>query len=203
MVIMTLPRLYAILDASDCEAPLDFAAELFAGGVRLLQLRDKRDQPRRTLSLAREIKRFAPAEAMLIMNDRPDLCLEAGFHGTHVGQDDISVAGTRRICPRPLIVGTSTHNREQLVAADATDVDHIAFGPIFSTVSKANPDPVTGLDALRQLRSLTRKPLVAIGGVTLENCRRVIEAGADSVAVISALSDEPRLKAAEFIRLLS
>ena len=203
MVIMTLPRLYAILDASACEAPLDFAAELFTGGVRLLQLRDKRDQPRRTLSLAREIKRRAPADAILIMNDRPDLCLEAGFHGTHVGQDDISINGARRICPRPLIVGTSTHNREQLLTADATDVDYIALGPIFSTSSKENPDPVIGLDALRQLRPLTKKPLVAIGGVTLANCRSVIEAGADSVAVISALSDEPRREAAEFIRLLS
>lgn len=203
MEIMTLPRLYAILDTARCTEPLEFAMELFAGGVRLLQLRDKQDQPRRTLSLARELRRIAPKDALLIMNDRPDLAMEAKFSGVHVGQEDISVAGARRICPPPMVVGVSSHNPAQLQAADATNADYIAFGPIFATASKAKPDPVTGLDALRQSRTLTRKPLVAIGGVTLENCRAVVEAGADSLALISALCDEPRRQAAEFLRILA
>src|SRR3954468_5781163 len=126
---MTLPRLYAILDMSVCSDPLAYAAELFVGGVRLLQLRDKENRPRKTLSVAWELKRIAPDDAVLIMNDRADLCLAAGFNGVHIGQNDISPEGARRVCAAPLVVGISTHNLEQLRVADATPIDYIAFGP--------------------------------------------------------------------------
>ena len=199
---MTLPRLYAIVDMQRSANPAEFAQELFAAGVRLLQLRDKETRPRVTLSVAREIKRIAPKDAMLIMNDRADLCLGAGFKGVHVGQDDLSPEAARRVCPEPMIVGVSTHNLEQLREADASPADYIAFGPVFGTTSKANPDPTVGLELLRTARKLTKKPLVAIGGISRVNCGSVIEAGADSVAVISDLCDGPQAPVNEFLRIL-
>jgi len=202
---MTLPRLYAIVDMNVTTDPVAFAQELFAAGVRLLQLRDKENRPRSTLSVARELKRVAPQDAVLIMNDRADLALAAGFSGVHLGQDDLSPEGARRACPEPMIIGVSTHNLDQLRNANDSSADYVAFGPIFQTSSKANPDPTVGLEGLREARKFTNKPLVAIGGITAENCRSVIEAGADAVAVISALSKQTELrrKASEFLGFLS
>ena len=105
----------------------------------------------------------------------------------HLGQDDLAPSDARRILPATAIIGFSTHNEEQLRAGDAEPVDYLAIGPIFATGSKQNPDPVVGLDRLRALRTLTRKPLVAIGGITRELAPQVFEAGADSVAVIGDL----------------
>jgi thiamine-phosphate pyrophosphorylase len=116
-----------------------------------------------------------------------------------VGQDDLSVEGVRRVVGEKLWVGVSTHVPEQVEAAAATSADYVAVGPVFTTSSKANPDPVIGLEGVRVARSLTRKPLVAIGGITRENCRSVVEAGADSVAVISDLLGSPRQSAEEFL----
>ena len=113
------------------------------------------------------------------MNDRADLCLAADFDGVHVGQDDLSPEGARDVIGNSLWLGVSTHNPEQLAEADKTTADYLAIGPVFATRSKANPDPVIGLEGVRRARVLTRKPLVAIGGITRENCRSVIEAGAD------------------------
>jgi thiamine-phosphate pyrophosphorylase len=126
----------------------------------------------------------------------------AGFQGVHVGQDDLSPEGARLVVGDNRLVGVSTHNAEQLQLADRAPVDYIAIGPIFGTRSKANPDPVVGLDGLRAVRKLTTKPLVAIGGITRENCRSVIDAGADSVAVIADLFADPRKRAEEFFKLL-
>jgi thiamine-phosphate pyrophosphorylase len=100
------------------------------------------------------------------------------------------------------VVGISTHNLDQLQAADATDADYIVIGPVFPTASKANPDPVVGLEGVRLARAATRRPLVAVGGITLENCRSVIAAGADSVAIISGLSSHPRQSSAAFLQVL-
>ncbi len=136
------------------------------------------------------------------MNDRADLCLAADFDGVHVGQDDLSPAGARRVIGEKLLLGVSTHNPEQVKEANQTTADYIAIGPVFSTSSKANPDPVVGLDGVRAARKLTSKPLVAIGGITRQNCLSVIEAGADSVAVISDLVTDPRKSAEEFLRIL-
>ena len=110
--------------------------------------------------------------------------------------------GARTVIGNSLWLGVSTHNPEQLTAADKTTADYLAIGPVFATGSKANPDPVIGLDGVRQARGLTRKPLVAIGGITRANCREVIAAGADAVAVISDLLREPRKSAEEFFRIL-
>jgi len=138
----------------------------------------------------------------LIMNDRADLCLAAGFDGLHVGQDDLSPEAARMIIGPARWLGVSTHNAEQLAEADKTSAEYLAIGPVFATSSKANPDPVVGLAGVRRARELTRKPLVAIGGITRANARSVIEAGADSVAVISDLLRDPRKSAEEFFRIL-
>jgi len=201
----TLPRLYAILDSScfvEDQALFQFAEDLLAGGVRLLQYRNKTGSSRQALSHARELRRLAGQRVRLIMNDRADLCLAAEFDGVHLGQDDLSPAAARRIVGNALWVGVSTHNPGQLAAADQTDADYLAIGPVFPTTSKVNPDPVIGLEGVRAARALTRKPLVAIGGITRANARSVIEAGADSVAVISDLLRHPRRSAQEFLSLL-
>jgi thiamine-phosphate pyrophosphorylase len=200
-----LPRLYAILDStsfSDTEALCLSASEVVTGGVSLLQYRNKSGNPSQMLEQARELKRRLGSSVKLIMNDRADLCLAAGFDGVHVGQDDLSPAGARAVIGNSLWLGVSTHNPEQLVAADQTSANYLAIGPVFATLSKANPDPVIGLEGVRQARALTLKPLVAIGGITRENCRSVIEAGADAVAVISDLIRDPRKSAEEFFRIL-
>ena len=199
---MKLPHLYAILDAAFGDRPGDVAAALASAGVTLLQYRDKSGDSRKTLQIARELKRAVLGSVRLIMNDRPDLALMAGFGGVHVGQEDLSPEGARKVIGASLWLGVSTHNPEQVQLADGTSADYIAIGPVFATGSKANPDPVIGLEGVRRARALTRKPLVAIGGITRGNCRSVIDAGADSVAVISDLVREPRKSAEEFLRIL-
>jgi thiamine-phosphate pyrophosphorylase len=203
--VITLPRLYAIVDASafpDTEQLCCYAGELIAGGVTLLQYRNKSDNPRQMLDQARELKRRVGDRAKLIMNDRADLCLAAAFDGVHVGQEDLSPDAVRSIIGDDLWLGVSTHNPGQIADADKTSANYLAIGPAFATMSKANPDPIIGLAGVRQARSLTGKPLVAIGGITRSNCREIIDAGADAVAVISDLSTSPRKSAEEFFRIL-
>ena len=203
--MITLPRLYAVLDASkfpDTRAICVFAEELVAGGLTLLQYRNKNGNPREMLDQSRELKRRLPNSVQLIMNDRADLCLVAGCDGVHVGQDDLSPEGARKVIGDSLTLGVSTHNPEQARIANKTSADYLAIGPVFVTSAKANPDPVVGLEGVRAARALTRKPLVAIGGITRANCGSVIEAGADSVAVISDLLLGPRKSAEEFFRIL-
>ena len=200
-----LPRLYPILDTScfaDPEGLFLAAQELVAAGGALLQYRNKSGRARDMLAQALELRRRLGKAVKLIMNDRADLCLAAGFDGVHVGQDDLSPAGARKVIGEGLWLGVSTHNPEQISEADKTSADYLAVGPVFATSSKANPDPIIGLEGVRRARALTRKPLVAIGGITRENCRSIIEAGADSVAVISDLLREPRKSAEEFLRIL-
>jgi len=203
--MIILPRLYAILDASrfpDTRALCAYAEELVAGGLTLLQYRNKSGSAPEMLEQSRELKRQLPNSVQLIMNDRADLCVAAGFDGVHLGQDDLSPEGARKVIGESLTLGVSTHNPEQTRIADKSSADYVAIGPAFVTSAKANPDPVVGLDGVREARALTRKPLVAIGGITRANCRSVIDAGADSVAVISDLLLGPRKSAEEFFRIL-
>jgi len=209
--VISVPRLYAIVDASCFSRTEDlaaFAEELVAGGCGLLQYRNKNGNARLMLEQARELRRRCrtgvsdPHGLRLIMNDRADLCMAAEFDGVHVGQDDLSPESVRRIIGPDRWLGVSTHNAGQLQEADRTSADYLAIGPVFSTSSKEKPDPVVGLEGVRQARSLTRKPLVAIGGITRANAASVIEAGADSAAVISDLIREPRKSAEEFLRIL-
>ncbi len=182
------PALYAILDPSLTPDPVAFARQLAEAGVQLMQLRDKRGSSRKIHEQARELMSLQSSGVRIIVNDRPDIAAIAGAAGVHVGQDDLPVEDARKICRPPLWVGVSTHNLNQLREADATSADYIAVGPIFPTSTKENPDPVVGLDLLRAARQLTRKPLVAIGGITVDSAAEVFAAGADSVAVIKDLA---------------
>jgi thiamine-phosphate pyrophosphorylase len=201
---MLFPRLYAILDTGYfCDVDAMFAAaELSAGGATLLQYRNKSGSASQMLEQARELKRRIGGRVKLIMNDRADLCLAADFDGLHLGQDDLSPESARRIIGPNRWLGVSTHNPGQLAEADRTSADYLAIGPVFATSGKANPAPVVGLAGVRHARTLTRKPLVAIGGITRANARSVIDAGADAVAVISDLIRDPRKSAEEFLRIL-
>jgi thiamine-phosphate pyrophosphorylase len=203
--MINLPRLYCIADSAFFPTTLEllvFGEELAAGGCSLLQYRNKRGNPRVMLEQAQGLKKRLGDSVRLIMNDRADLCLAAEFDGVHVGQEDLSSESVRKIIGSEHWIGVSTHNPEQLREADLTSVDYLAIGPVFATSSKDKPDPVVGLDGVRRARALTRKPLVAIGGITRSNAALVIEAGADSVAVISDLLREPRKSAEEFFRML-
>ena len=189
---MEFPKLYAIADVGVLAARgvglRAFAEGLRAAGVSLVQLRDKAGSPQEVLAGAAVLREVFGRDSVLIMNDRADLAVLAGFDGVHVGQGDLSagdakVVGLRR---RPHFeVGLSTHSMEQILEAD--EADYVAVGPVFATGTKLDAEPVVGLEGVRQARALTRKRLVAIGGITRENCLSVVEAGADSVAVISAL----------------
>ncbi|HUJ32605.1 MAG TPA: thiamine phosphate synthase [Candidatus Acidoferrum sp.] len=187
------PSLYAILDPALIEVPLaEFAAKLAAAGVGLIQLRDKRASARRLLEETRGlIVLFTSTSVRLVVNDRPDVAAMAGAGGVHVGQEDLPVEAARAICGTGRWVGISTHNLAQLREAAGTSADYIAVGPIFPTATKQNPDPVVGIDFLREARKLTRKPLVAIGGITIESAADIFRAGADSVAVIRDLAAAP------------
>jgi thiamine-phosphate pyrophosphorylase len=201
-----LPRLYAIADASffsETEELVHFAQELASGGVSLLQYRNKTGPARRIFEDALALRQGLPEQVRLILNDRADLCLAAGLGGVHVGQDDLSPASVRRLIGPSRWLGVSTHNPAQVAAANETSADYLALGPVFRTSSKDRPDPVVGLEGIRLARAMGAKPLVAIGGITRQNCRSVIDAGADSVAVISDLIASPRAAAEDFLRLFS
>jgi thiamine-phosphate pyrophosphorylase len=200
-----LSRFYPILDSAcfpNSAALFSAAEELAAARCTLLQYRNKSGSARQILGDARGLRAHLGPSIKLIMNDRADLCLAAGFDGLHVGQDDLSSESARRIIGPDRWLGVSTHNPEQLLEADKTSADYLAIGPVFATSSKVNPDPVIGLAGIRRARELTRKPLVAIGGITRANARSVVDAGADAVAVISDLLLDPRKSAEEFFRVL-
>jgi thiamine-phosphate pyrophosphorylase len=185
---------------------MEIAAQLLAAGVRLIQLRDKHASSGELYSSALQIAECVrKAGGIFIVNDRADVSRAIDADGVHVGQDDLPVESARALLGPDKIIGHSTHDLEQVREADRSSADYIAFGPIFTTASKENPELVVGLEGLREARKATCKPLVAIGGITLENARGVIEAGADSVAVIRALVGVPdiRKRAEEFLKQVS
>jgi thiamine-phosphate pyrophosphorylase len=216
---LILPRLYAIVDAGVLAGRrvslAEFARELRAAGVGWVQYRDKVGSPQEVLRAAAVLreamcgqKGTIPRQAIvppdpstgsgravghplrLVMNDRADLAMLAEFDGVHVGQGDLSPQDARRVVGAGRIVGVSTHSDEQVGAAELSCADYVAIGPVFETGTKADAEAVVGLDGVRRARALTRKPLVAIGGITRANARSVIDAGADSVAMISGLFAE-------------
>ena len=221
---MQLPRLYAIADKATLDARgvsvEDFARQLRDAGVMLLQYRDKLGGPLEVLRAAAEISTvFSGTRATLILNDRADLALLAGWSGVHVGQGDLTPEDAKRIFSldgklSPLttsereghsLVGVSTHCDVQVAEANNGEADYVAVGPVFATSTKLNADPIVGLDGVRRARSLTTKPLVAIGGITRQNVRSVMAAGADSVAVIGGLlvaGESVEKVARDFLELL-
>jgi thiamine-phosphate pyrophosphorylase len=211
---LVFPPLYAIIDAALLKtSELSFTVMMAESGVELLQYRNKCATSRELFGVSQSISAKLSALAKpgawnphfivprFIVNDRADIALLVNASGVHVGQQDLSVDEARAIVGPDRWVGVSTHSLEQLDAADRTSADYVAFGPIFLTSSKENPDPVVGLDLLRQARRRTRKPLVAIGGITLERAADTYRAGADSLAVARDLiaSDDPASRARQFL----
>ena len=192
---MRLPRLYPILDTESLArrgvAPETAAAAWIDGGAGILQIRHKGHWSRAFFASALEVARLCrEAGVVCIVDDRADfaLLLDAGLH---VGQDDLPPRDARRLIGADKVLGFSSHNVDQLCAAGGEPVDYVALGPVFATASKQHPDPVVGVEEVRRCRALLETPLVGIGGITRDNARSVIAAGADSVAVIADLFPEP------------
>ena len=185
----TLPKFYPITDTRlSGLTHAEQVERLAAGGATIVQLRDKLASPREFYDAAREAVRVARALGVrLIINDRVDIALAVDADGVHLGQDDLPPRRARELVGPDRIVGYSTHNVEQALEANSTPVDYLAIGPVFQTTTKEKADPVVGLELIGDLKSRLTKPLVAIGGITLETAPAVIAAGADSVAVISDL----------------
>jgi thiamine-phosphate pyrophosphorylase len=207
---LVFPPLYAIIDAALLKtSELSFVEMMAESGVELLQYRNKRATSRQLFEATRSISarlsrvaRIGEYEPRFIVNDRADIALLVKAQGVHVGQEDLSVTDARAVLGPDAWVGVSTHSLAQLDEADKSSADYIAFGPIFPTTSKENPDPVVGLDLLREARRHTRKPLVAIGGITLERAADTLRAGADSLAVARDLiaAKNPAARAELYLR---
>lgn len=191
---INLPKLYPITDARlSGLSHAEQVRRLSAGGATFVQLREKHLAPREFYHEAEEALRLARSRGVrLIINDRVDIALALHTGGVHLGQDDLPPEAARELLGEDAIIGFSTHSVEQAREAARLPVDYLAIGPIFETSSKENPDPVVGLDGLRRVREITGEiPLVAIGGIRLENIGEVLKAGANAVAVISLLLAEP------------
>jgi thiamine-phosphate pyrophosphorylase len=211
-IAFKLPHFYPVLDTTallrrDC-SPVFAAEHLLASGVRILQYRHKEDWTQSHFDAAKRIAGLChQAGVLFVLNDRADFARLLGA-ALHIGQNDLPPVAARRVISDE-VMGFSTHNRVQLARANEEPVEYLSLGPIFATNSKDRPDPKVGLDGLRELRALTKKPLVAIGGITMLNAGQVLEAGADSVAVISSLLPDKCNRSAlrrlseEWIRLLA
>jgi thiamine-phosphate pyrophosphorylase len=185
---MSVPRLYAITDAEAGRSHVEQVAELAAAGVEWIQIRDKHLSGRALYEITRAALEVAhPRSARIIVNDRVDVAKAAGADGVHLGQDDLPADAARAILGPVAIVGLSTHSVAQAVAAAELPVDYVAIGPVYTTGTKENPDPVVGLEGVAAVRAAVALPIVAIGGITLERAPAVAAAGADAVAVIGDL----------------
>jgi thiamine-phosphate pyrophosphorylase len=207
--------LYPILDSglalAGCDPICDarwarlraLVGELADSGIEILQYRNKLDDNVLIAQDALAMRDAAPG-LRLILNDRPVLVAAAGWDGVHVGQTDTSAAQARALLGPRALVGLSTHTDEQVFTADREPVDYIAIGPVYSTLTKADTSPVIGIEGVMRARALTQKPLVAIGGITVDNAPAVYDSGADSVAVISAIfapGGSPANSVKDFLRI--
>jgi thiamine-phosphate pyrophosphorylase len=200
------PRLYAILDMRSIESRgLDLFAVAEAwcdAGVGLVQYRDKLSSSLAVLGNAARLREiFRTSETLLVLNDSPALAYNAGLRAVHIGQKDGTVGNALKSVE---YVGVSTHNEREVRVADASSCSYIAIGPVFETSSKLDVEVAVGLRGIHAARALTNKPLVAIGGITMDNAVEVLRAGADSVAAISALLDGGDLlqRARDFMALV-
>lgn len=203
---LALPPLYVILDAALLPSdPIELTKKLLAAGARLFQYRNKTSSSRELLHASQALCMTVRQHGgIFLVNDRADISRLAGATGVHLGQDDLSVAAARNIVGADCLIGLSTHNLRQFAAAVESSADYIAVGPMFPTSGKQNPDPVVGVDLIRTARKLTTKPIVAIGGITLERAREVIDAGADCVAVISDIlkARNPADRVRQYLQLI-
>lgn len=193
----TLPRVYVLTDVPLTGLSHAEQVELLSlGGATLVQLREKHMPALEFYEQAKAAVAVADRHGVqVIVNDRVDVAIAAGARGVHLGQDDLPPAATRKLLGPHAVIGFSTHNVAQAIEASKLPIDYVAIGPIFATTTKSDTSPVLGLDGLRAVRNaIGQFPVVAIGGITHENAREVIEAGADAVAVISAvLADSTKI----------
>ncbi len=199
MNLPRLPRFYPILDVLAIRSRrleiASVATEILAGGATILQFRHKGLFANELLCEIEQVRDLcAQAGAIFVMNDRADIAKLVGA-GVHLGQEDLRPREARAIAGESALIGFSTHNESQIREAIEEPADYLAFGPVFGTMSKENPDPVVGLAELQRIRAIVAKPLVAIGGITRANARSVIGAGADSVAVIGDLYSSRDIRA--------
>jgi thiamine-phosphate pyrophosphorylase len=203
---LALPPLYVILDAALLPSdPIELTKKLLDAGARLFQYRNKTSSSRELLHASQALCMTARQHGgTFLVNDRADISHLSGASGVHLGQDDLSVAAARAVVGTDCLIGLSTHNLRQFAAAVESSADYIAVGPIFSTSGKQNPDAVVGVDFIRTVRKLTTKPIVAIGGITLDRTREVIDAGADSIAVISDIlkAKNPADRVRQYLQLI-
>ena len=189
----TLPKIYPLTDAAlSGMSHADQVGALIAGGARFIQIREKNAPSDEFYIAVVESLRLAESKGTrLIVNDRVDVAIAAGAHGVHLGQTDLPPAEARMLLGEEAIIGVSTHTIEQARAALQMPVDYIAFGPVWPTRTKENPDPVVGLDSLGQVKRIAGEiPVVAIGGINESNIAVTLAAGADSAAIISDLYNE-------------
>ena len=202
--MLNLPKIYPITNVElSGLSHADQVRILADAGCRFVQIREKSGSSREIFDAVVESIAIADALGMkIILNDRVDIAIAAGAHGVHLGQDDLPPAEARKLLGNDAIIGYSTHSVEQAIKAAKLPIDYLAIGPIFATSTKLNPDPVVGLDGVRQVRdAIGGFPLVAIGGIDISNVHNVLTAGADSAAIISDLF-VPRTTLADRFRTL-
>jgi thiamine-phosphate pyrophosphorylase len=185
-----LPKIYPITDVYLSKlSHLEQVEKLVRGGAQMIQLREKHASPREFHETAKQVVDYArKRKVKIIINDRVDVALAVKADGVHLGQDDLPPEQARKVLGETAIIGFSTHSVIQAVEALKLPIDYIAIGPVFPTLTKENPDAVVGIEGLKKVRAeISAFPLVAIGGINLENARTVLQHGADSIAVIGAL----------------
>lgn len=195
---MRIRGLYGIVDLPGRGVPAGrLAIALLDGGARVLQLRMKGGSASAMLAVLDELRPICRRrDALLIVNDRLDVAIAGGADGVHLGQGDLPLAAARRIAPEGFVIGVSTHDEAQADAAVAAGADYLGFGPIFATRTKGNPDPIVGLDRLAALCRRIDRPIVAIGGITLDRVLGVVSSGAAAAAIISAVNHSDDIVAA-------
>lgn len=192
--MIELPKVYPITDTRMSGlSHLEQAREMIAGGARLIQIRDKNASSSDLYEAATAVCELAAKQGVtVVINDRVDIALAVGAGGVHLGQDDLPPEEARKLLGPRAVIGYSTHSVEQAKHAADLPVDYIAIGPVFPTVTKENPDPEVGLDGVRAVKKMIGNiPLVAIGGISLDNFSEVLESGADSAAVVGGILGEP------------
>lgn len=190
------PPVYPITDKrmSGQATHLAIVRELLRGGAKIIQVRDKETPVGELLADIRRCQELASRYAVpIIVNDRCDLALVSGASGVHLGQDDLPPEAARKVLGPGAIIGFSTHSITQIRQASAAPAQYLGFGPVFATATKPDPSPVTGLARLRRACAESTRPVVAIGGISADKIAAVLEAGAASAAVISALMTAPNL----------
>lgn len=203
---LVLPKIYPITDVSLAGiSHAEQVGRLIAGGATFIQLREKHASPRDFFEAAKPAIEIARKNnVMIIINDRVDIARALGADGVHLGQDDLPPNAAREVLGPDAIIGFSTHSVEQAIDAAGLPIDYIAIGPIFETKTKENPDPIVGLDGLAEVKkNIGNIPLVAIGGIDLDNVLDVLAAGADSIALVSAIVGDPALISAKTAQLLN